>query len=199
MLSGSIRPSGAAGVAGGQAESRSPQSAELLFQHFGSQRAFFCRLKGLGRLHGTSVFRTGNRQGFPTDPAHVRRRGMVDSCKCSRIFFNSAFRAGSSVFQSFCPGLTLLQSIRDAFPWKKRRFLCTFQIRPPCSSLRSSPASMDEAVPGRERNAPFRPDIQPALTAVHNDACVGAPLFTVAAVGQTRVVRPVQPAGGEAA
>ena len=176
MLSGSIRPSGSRQS---QEARRNPvpQPAELLFQHFGSQRAFFCRLKGLGRLHGTSVFRTGNRQGFPDGPGTCQTEGNGGFLQVFPHFFNSAFRAGSSVFQSFCPGLTLLQSIRDAFPWKKRRFLCTFQIRPPCSSLRSSPASMTKPSPGASGMPPFRPDIQPALTAVHNDACVGAPLL----------------------
>ena len=61
------------------------------------------------------------------------------------------------------------------------------------------PGVNDEAVAGSERNVPFRPDVQPALAAVHNGACIGAALLAVAAVGQARVVRAVQPAGGKAA
>ena len=61
------------------------------------------------------------------------------------------------------------------------------------------PGVNDEAVAGREWNVPFRAEVQPAPAAVHNDACIGAALLAVAAVSQPRVVRAVQPAGGETA
>ena len=61
------------------------------------------------------------------------------------------------------------------------------------------PGVNDKAVAGRKRNVSFRPDIQPALAAVYNHARISAALLAVAAVGQARVVRAVQPACGKAA
>ena len=61
------------------------------------------------------------------------------------------------------------------------------------------PCINDKAVSGRERHLSFRPDVQPALAAVHNDARISAALFAVASMGQARVVRAVQPACGKAA
>lgn len=199
MLSGSIRPSGSRQSQEARRNPRSPQPAELLFQHFGSQRAFFCRLKGLGRLHGTSVFRTGNRQGFPDGPGTCQMEGNGGFLQVFPHFFQLRVQGRIIRFPEFLPGFNPAPVNTGCLSVEKKAVSLHFPDTSALFFIAVFPCINDEAVPGRERNAPFRPDIQPALTAVHNDACVGAPLFTVAAVGQTRVVRPVQPAGGEAA
>lgn len=154
MLSGSIRPSGRQHSQEARRNPGSSQPAELLFQNFRSQWAFSAVCRGCADCTEHPYSGQETVRGSPADPVHAKWRGRTASGRCSRIFFSSAFRAGSSVFQSFCPGLTLLQSMPEAFPWKKRRFLCTFQMRPPCSSLRSSPASMTKPSPGASGTFP---------------------------------------------
>lgn len=154
MLSGSIRPSGRRHSQEARRNPVPPSLPSCCSRTSGVSGRFSAVCRGCADCTEHPYSGQETVRGSPADPVHAKWRGRTASGRCSRIFFSSAFRAGSSVFQSFCPGLTLLQSMPEAFPWKKRRFLCTFQMRPPCSSLRSSPASMTKPSPGASGTFP---------------------------------------------
>lgn len=155
MLSGSIRPSGRRHSQEARRNPGSSQPAELLFQNFRSQRAFSAVCRGCADCTEHPYSGQETVRGSPADPVHAKWRGRTASGRCSRIFFSSAFRAGSFRFPELLPRPDPCSSqCRRLFRGRKGGFSALSRCGRPVLHCGPPRASMTKPSPGASGTFP---------------------------------------------